>query len=743
MLTELVSKLLGSEKRDRILALDTIVRTAFGYPGWRNDIQRRATEALVEGKDVIALLPTGMGKSLIFQAAAIAREGTGLVISPTKSLMEDQVAALRNQGIQARAYYGDLSWPEKLNIRNELAASELELLFVTPESASGALSEIIEGANISVIAADEAHLVSQWGNSFRPEYLPVFRDIRKVHPFVPIVAVTATARRTLLLEIAQILDMSDVEEFILPMDRPEIQFEVIKLPNLSESPKYSQVNEELCRTAVLQVRRMLELHGEYAKGIVYTPTNSLKEKISQALLELSIPICEYDVDLPAIERRRIGKEFKQPNGPIQVVCATGASFGMGIDVPEVRFIINAGLPDSIETLYQQAGRCGRDGKSSTAMTIVSTRSHERRVWGLIWQENRVAEEPQVVESRDDKWNHVVEWAFGANCRRRVLLEYLEETPFAGSDGNPNCCDVCAAGPAPRKIETKAPAAVASHESHSAGGGALFHDLYGRAEIKEVVEGGISRVRVHFPDFPGILSNQVVARSVLRSATSSESMHSNAGFSLGEIVRHRQWGVGEVAERRSNGRFVCVFQGSKVVVPGNQLSQVDSPISSGVREESPIRGRDPVSQRPFSRQSPLPSMRKPVQEPGALPMIVLEAIERKDADALCDAIVDTLRSLPYKSDSKAAELILMGFFNRSAGILSKSNEGLVYLELGLLDHAQECFARAEDDGGLRMVKRKRSIRRAEELVVAGNFAEAASIFAQLGLTKRAADLLRSG
>ena len=202
MLTELVSKLLGSEKRDRILALDTIVRTAFGYPGWRNDIQRRATEALVEGKDVIALLPTGMGKSLIFQAAAIAREGTGLVISPTKSLMEDQVAALRNQGIQARAYYGDLSWPEKIQIRNELAASELELLFVTPESASGALSEIIDGANISVIAADEAHLVSQWGNSFRPDYLPVFRDIRKAHPFVPVVAVTATARRTLLLEIA-------------------------------------------------------------------------------------------------------------------------------------------------------------------------------------------------------------------------------------------------------------------------------------------------------------------------------------------------------------------------------------------------------------------------------------------------------------------------------------------------------------------------------------------------------------
>jgi RecQ family ATP-dependent DNA helicase len=742
MLTELVSKLLGSEKRDRILALDTIVRTAFGYPGWRNDIQRRATEALVEGKDVIALLPTGMGKSLIFQAAAIAREGTGLVISPTKSLMEDQVAALRNQGIQARAYYGDLSWPEKLKIRNELAASELELLFVTPESASGALSEIIEGANISVIAADEAHLVSQWGNSFRPEYLPVFRDIRKVHPFVPIVAVTATARRTLLLEIAQILDMSDVEEFILPMDRPEIQFEVVKLPNLSESPKYSQVNEEFCRTAVLQVRRMLELHGKYAKGIVYTPTNSLKQKISQALLEISIPICEYDKDLPAIERRRIGKEFKQPNGPIQVVCATGASFGMGIDVPEVRFIINAGLPDSIETLYQQAGRCGRDGNSSTAVTIVSTRSHERRVWGLIWQENRVTEEPQVVESRDDKWNHVVEWAFKASCRRRVLLEYLEETPFAGSDGNPKCCDVCAAGQAPRKVETKAPAAVASHESHSSGGGALFHNLYGRAEIKEVFE-GTSRVRVHFPDFPGILSNQVVVRSVLRSATSSESMHSNADFSLGEIVRHRQWGVGEVAERRSNGTFVCIFQGSKVVVPGNQLNQVDSPISSGVREESPIRGRDPVSQRPFSRQSPLPSMHKPVQDSGALPMIVLEAIERKDADALCDAIVDTLRSSSYKSDSRAAQLILTGLFNRSAGILSKSNEGHVYLELGLLDRAQECFTGVEDDSGMRMVKRKRSIRRAEELVVAGSFVEAASIFSQLGLSKRAAELLRNG
>jgi hypothetical protein len=536
--------------------------------------------------------------------------------------------------------------------------------------------------------------------------------------------------------------MSDVEEFILPMDRPEVQFEVIKLPNLSESPKYSQVNEEFCRNAVIQVRRMLELHGKYAKGIVYTPTNSLKQKISQALLEIGIPICEYDKDLPAIERRRIGKEFKQPNGPIQVVCATGASFGMGIDVPEVRFIINAGLPDSIETLYQQAGRCGRDGNSSTAVTIISTRSHERRVWGLIWQENKVTEEAQVVESRDDKWNHVVEWAFGTNCRRRVLLEYLEETPFAGPDGNRKCCDVCAAGHTPRKVETKAPAAVASHESHSAGGGTLFHDLYGRAEIKEVFE-GTGRVRVHFPDFPGILSNQVVVRSVLRSEKSSESMHSNADFSLGEIVRHRQWGVGEVAERRSNGTFGCIFQGSKVVVPGNQLNQVDAPNPPGTTEPSRVRGQEAAPHRSASGQPGLPNMRKPMQNTGALPMIVLEAIERKDADALCDAIVDTMRLSSYKSDSKAAQLILTGLFNRSAGILGKSNEGHVYLELGLLDRAQECFTSAEDDSGMRMVKRKRSIRRAEELVVAGSFAEAASIFSQLGLTKRSAELLRNG
>jgi RecQ family ATP-dependent DNA helicase len=742
MLNKLVAKLLGSETRDRVLALDTIVRTAFGHPGWRNDIQKRATEALVEGKDVIALLPTGMGKSLIFQAAAIAREGTGLVISPTKSLMEDQVAALRSQGIQARAYYGDLSWPEKRKIRNELAASELELLFVTPESASGALSEIIEGANISVIAADEAHLVSQWGNSFRPEYLPVFRDIRKVHPFVPIVAVTATARRTLLSEIAQILNMNDVEEFILPMDRPEVRFEVVKLPNLPDAPKYSQVNEEFCHAAVLQVRRMLELHGKYAKGIVYTPTNSLKQKIFQALLEIGVPICEYDKDLSAIERRKIGKEFKQPNGPIQVVCATGASFGMGIDVPEVRFIINAGLPDSIETLYQQAGRCGRDGNNATAVTIVSTRTHERRVWGLIWQENRVNEEPQVVESRDDKWNHVVEWAFGTGCRRRALLEYLEETPFAGPDGISTCCDVCAAGQTPRKLETKAAASAVSHESHSVGGGALFHELYGRAEIKEVFE-GTGRVRVHFPDFPGVLSNQVVVRSVLRSATSTGSKNMKEEFVPGEIVRHRQWGVGEVAEKRSNGTFVCIFQGSKVVVSGDQLNQVDALKASGVREESLVHGQGPASRRPVPGQSMVPSMRKPMQGPGVLPMIVLEAIDRKDADALCDAIVDTLRSSSYKSDSRAAQLILTGLFNRSAGILSKSNEGQVYLELGLLDRAQECFTSAEDDSGMRMVKRKRSIRRAEELVVAGSFAEAASIFSQLGLSKRSAELLRNG
>lgn len=742
MLNELVAKLLGSEGRNRILALDTIVRTAFGYPGWRNDMQRRATEALVEGKDVIALLPTGMGKSLIFQAAAIALEGTGLVISPTKSLMEDQVAALRSQGIQARAYYGDLSWPEKRQIRNELAASELELLFVTPESASGALSEIIDGANISVIAADEAHLVSQWGNSFRPDYLPVFRDIHKAHPFVPIVAVTATARRTLLLEIAQILGMGDFEEFTLPMDRPEIRFEVVNLPNLSETSKNDQVNDQFCKATVDQVRRMLEVHGPYAKGIIYTPTKNLKKQIAKSLEVIGVPVSEYDVDSPAVERRRIGKDFKQPHGPIQIVCATGASFGMGIDVPEVRFIINAGLPDSIETLYQQAGRCGRDGKASTALTIVSTRTHERRVWGWIWRENMVASDPQVSESRDDKWKHVAEWAFGARCRRRVLLEYLEEIPFGGADGNPKCCDYCAASEPSRRLETNLSVAAVSSPSHAIDSGDLFHDLYGRAEIVEVLE-GTGRVRVYFPDFPGVLSNQVVVRSALRSATSSEGMKSNVDFAIGEIVRHQQWGVGEVAEKRSNGTFVCMFQGSKVVVSGGQLNQVDAPISSVIRGEPLTREREAAPYRSVSGQPLMPSTRKPMQDSGALPMIVLEAIERKDADALGDAIVDTLRSSSYKSDSKAAQLILTGLFNRSAEILNKSNEGQVYLELGLLDRAQECFTTAEDDSGMRMVKRKRSIRRAEELVVAGNIAEAASIFSKLGLSKRSAELLGNG
>ena len=125
------------------------------------------------------------------------------------------------------------------------------------------------------------------------------------------------------------------------------------------------------------------------------------------------------------------------------------------------------------------------------------------------------------------------------------------------------------------------------------------------------------------------------------------------------------------------------------------------------------------------------------------MIVLEAIERRDADALCDAIVVTLRSSSYKPDSKAAQLILTGLFNRSAGLLSTSNEGHVYMELGLLDRAQDCFTSADDESGLRMVKRKRSIRRAEELVVAGNITEAAGIFSHLGLSKRSAELLKNG
>ena len=388
-----------------------LLARVWGFDAFRPG-QEEVVRAVAAGRNVLAIMPTGGGKSLCFQLPALMREGLTVVISPLIALMRDQVRALRQAGVEAGALTSGNTEEETAGVFDAMTAGRLKLLYIAPERlASGGAGQMLHRAGVSLIAVDEAHCVSQWGHDFRPDYLRI-GELRRALD-VPLAAFTATADEETRAEIvARLFDGRAPETFLRGFDRPNI--------HLAFQPK-DQPRQQVLRFAAAR-------KGQ--SGIVYCGTRAKTETLAQALREAGHSACHYHGGMEAEDRRTVEMRFQQEDGLI--VVATVA-FGMGIDKPDIRWVAHADLPKSIEAYYQEIGRAGRDGAPAETLTLYGPDDIRlRRAQideGLAPPERKAADHGRL--------NALLGLAEAIVCRRVKLLGYFGEQ--AAPCGH---CDLC-------------------------------------------------------------------------------------------------------------------------------------------------------------------------------------------------------------------------------------------------------------------------------------------------------------
>ncbi len=327
-----------------------VLKEYWGYDEFRFP-QEAVIESVLSGRDSVALLPTGGGKSLCYQLPALLTKGKVLVISPLISLMQDQVQGLRKRNIFADALHSGLKYEEIDRILDNFVHGHTRLLYVSPERVQTELFQTrFYMANVSFIAVDEAHCISQWGHDFRPSYtaLSVLREIK---PDIPVIALTATATKLVLGDIVSQLKMKEPQVFTKSFERENLQFIVVKTDD--------KVNELM--------RILQKMKGS---GIIYHRSRVNCIKIAEVISQKGIRAAAYHGGMSPYEREKIQERWT--NNFYQLIVATNA-FGMGIDKSDVRYVIHLDVPPSLEEYYQEAGRAGRDGKSAFAISIISNK----------------------------------------------------------------------------------------------------------------------------------------------------------------------------------------------------------------------------------------------------------------------------------------------------------------------------------------------------------------------------------
>jgi ATP-dependent DNA helicase RecQ len=383
----------------------------FGYSSFRPH-QQVIIEELISGQNAFVLMPTGGGKSLCYQIPALHREGVAIVVSPLISLMKDQVDALRANGVAAAFYNSALVSAEARRVLAQLHEHTLDLLYVSPERLMSAdFMARLADVDIALFAIDEAHCVSQWGHDFRPEYQQL-GALRQLFPAIPLVALTATADTQTREDIVRVLALDEAACHITGFDRPNIRYTVLE--------KHKPFD---------QLLRFLEPRAGQA-GIVYALSRKRVEEVAGKLQAKGVRAAAYHAGLSPDIREDVQEDFLRDD--LDVVVATVA-FGMGIDKPNVRFVVHYDLPKHIEGYYQETGRAGRDGLASEALLLFGAQDvgTARR---LI--ENN--ENPEQKRIEVHKLNAMVGLAESSTCRRRVLLGYFGER-LEQNCGN---CDVC-------------------------------------------------------------------------------------------------------------------------------------------------------------------------------------------------------------------------------------------------------------------------------------------------------------
>lgn len=403
----------------QVSSLETALKHHFGHDQFRFD-QQVIIERVLKNKDVLVVMPTGGGKSLCYQLPALLKSGITIVISPLIALMQDQVNALRDNGIGATFLNSTLTFEESRARQESLLAGDIKLLYIAPErlftpAFSDFLEQLTQKVGISTFAIDEAHCVSEWGHDFRPEYRQLFQ-LKQRYPQIPIIALTATATERVRTDITQQLRLQDPEIYVSSFNRQNLYYEVVQ----KAKKPYAQL-----------LTKIKQYQGDNkSAGIVYCLSRKHVNEVATKLKNDGIDALPYHAGLNSQTRESNQNKFIRDD--VQIIVATVA-FGMGINKPDVRFVIHYDLPRNLESYYQEAGRAGRDGEAAKCSVLFG--------WGDVHTvKYLIAQKADPNEQRiaQQQLNQIINYTESSVCRRKIQLGYFGER-FKGPCDN---CDNC-------------------------------------------------------------------------------------------------------------------------------------------------------------------------------------------------------------------------------------------------------------------------------------------------------------
>jgi len=388
-----------------------ILRTVFGYEQFRGP-QAAIIDQVVGGGDALVIMPTGGGKSLCFQVPALLLPGITLVVSPLISLMKDQVDGLREAGVNAAYLNSSMKPDEQRRVMSDALEGRIKLLYLAPERLAAASAiAFLERLNVSLIAIDEAHCISEWGHDFRPDYRNL-STLRSHFPKASLIALTATATENVRADIARQLGLTKAPLFVSGFDRPNLTYAVV--------PKKNAFG------------RLMGLLAEKPQDstIVYCFSRKAAEELAEKLRDHGVAASAYHAGLSADERAKRQDDFIRDD--IRVIAATVA-FGMGIDKPDVRLVVHYDMPKSVEGYYQETGRAGRDGLPSRCVMLFSGADRFKHMYFVDRMEDH-KEKARVTAAL----NKMVNLCETSGCRRAVILSHFGENPATPCGGCDNC-----------------------------------------------------------------------------------------------------------------------------------------------------------------------------------------------------------------------------------------------------------------------------------------------------------------